>query len=331
MYVTEAEKKELDRKMLFFGYSEFQTDFFNSASFKRLRETMLDYLPYQDVKTNRLDFIPKSKVVQAGKSVIDNHFGDIDTRVFYTYGDDLESQIVSLYGKSPEPEQLDEIIDYINHHVSLIPVTDVPLSLKLDDSQKGGFCTSTTFYENDSATDDFLKKVPVCVNEIVISGDCDVASQCIYVHEMMHALVDRHKGSIRNLLSSEMPSIFMENVGALDFDPSMELYHSENFERILYDKYYVLDRDLLKYTNGSLASYMEECTYLYSSLLAASLFQIYVKGSKKIKKEIDEALGLVLTGDEVLEEILNYFEVTPEKGAKIRQKQIKDYHQRFVK
>lgn len=330
MYVTEQEKKDLDRQLLLFGYSEFQTDFFDSASYKRLRETMLDYLPSQDVKITQTDFIPKSRVLQAGKFVMEKHFGTFDTRVPYTNGDDLESQLASLFGKKPEVEQYDSIIDYINSHVSLIPVTDVPLYLDLHDSQNGCAVT-TSFYRDDSVEDDFLKKVPVCISEIMINGNCNGISQCIYIHEMMHALIVSHKGSVQNLLCNEMPSIFMENVGAIDLDSSMELYHLDNFHRILSNKHIVLERDLLRYINKNFDTVLEDNTYLYSSLLVASLFHTYLRGSNKIRREIDQALGNVFMGNDVLENMLSHFEATPERGAKIMQKQIKDYHQRFVK
>lgn len=328
MHITEQEKKDLDRKMIFHGYSEFQTDFFHTPAFKRLRETMLDYLPYQDEKLGKIDLMPKSGIIQAGKFVIEKHFGTVDTRVLYTNGDDLESQLFYFFGEKPKLEQYNEIIDYINSHVSLIPVTDIPLYLDLEDLKNGEVVTPL-FYGSDSVEDDFFKNAPVCVNEIKISGSCDEISQCIYIHEMMHALIDSHKGNIQNMLCNEMPSIFMESVGAIDIDPSMELYHLNNFHRIISNKLYLLDRDLTIFTNTDFDNVLEEEIYLYSSLLASSLFQIYLKGSEKIKREIDRTLAKVFMGDEVLEDMLSHFEATPEKGCKIMQKQIKDYHQRY--
>lgn len=329
MKLSEQEQKSLKTRMLVGGYSDNETNYFDTSSYKKLRETMLDYLPKDNEEIFDFHLLPKSNVLQSGKFVIDKHFGKADLKVLYTNGDDLESKILVIFGHNPKPEQYDEIIDYINSQVDLVKVTDIPVYLTCNGLKNGYVCT-TYFYGYKVMEEDYFKKLPVCIREIGIEGGCNESTQCLYVHEMTHALVDRHKGAIRNLLNVEALSIFMEKVAALDLDQSGYLIDMENLERILQNKLCLLDREILKFRDERFMDILKDNTYIISTLGATALFDTYLKGSNKVRNEIDASIGRIISGEEVLEDVFNHYEASLEKGAKVMRKQIKKYHNEFV-
>ena len=187
--MSDREKKDLKTEILIRGYSEYETDYFNSDDYNKLRTTMLEYLPKMEAKYLNFKLLPKSLMLQSGKYIVDKHFGKIDLRVPYTNGDELKSQIVAIFGCNPKPEEYDSIIDYIKNQLELVKVTDIPVFLNTNE-MKNGYTGTTWFYGNNIMEEDYYRKLPVCVKEISIEGNCDEESQCIYVHEMMHALSD---------------------------------------------------------------------------------------------------------------------------------------------
>ncbi len=322
--MTEKEEKSLKRCMLVHNYSTYDTDYFDSQEYRKLRNTMLDYLPHDGDSLEKSKCIFKSEVMQAGRFVIDKHFGMLDLRVPYSKEDDLKSQVIALFGTNPDKQNYNEIIKYINDQVNLVRVTDLPVYLDLDPSSNA-YVLKDYFLEDEKIEDDFYKKLPIVTTEIGLLGDCNENKKPVYVHEMMHALLDRNKGSVKNLLNFETLSIFMEKVAAQDLDSSNKLLDRIILLRTLYVKSSILSRELSLFENSELNKVLQHNTYTISSLNAAALFQTYSKSSK-IKKEIDEEVGKVITGEKLLEDMLNHYEALPERGTKIMIKQIKTFH-----
>ena len=329
MQITEDEKRDLKTKMLVDGCLEYETDFFDTNAYKNLRTTMLDYLPTCNKKIFDFKLLPKSEILKAGRYVIDKHFGKIDLRVPFANGDELESKIVAIFGCNPKKEKYDNIINYINNQVELVRVTDIPVYLNTA-AEKNGYVFTTYFYENKIMGEDYYKKLPACVREIAIEGNCDDDAKSIYVHEMTHALVNRHKGNVRNLLNNEALSIFMEKVAAQDIDQSGFLLDIKNLNRILHNKHCLLDRELFIFRDELFKDILKDETYLLSTIQATALFNTYSKGSNKTRNEIDKAVGNIFTGEEVLEDVLDHYEASLEKGSKIMQRQIKKYHSKYM-
>ena len=317
MLMTDEEKQKLENLMIFNNYSTYETDYFDSQSYSKLRTTMLEYFPNGNLERFEFDFFTKSEMLEDGKYIIDKHFGKLDLRVPYADCDNMQSQLVAVFGKKPTPDKYDEIIEYINRKIKLVDVTDIPVRLDLH-NPTNGFVSSTIFYSPDDMEKDFYKKLPVCLREIEVSGNCDDNAKCIYVHEMAHALINRNKGSIYNLLDKEVFSIFMEKVAAKELDLSNELLDAKTLYRFFQTKHNMLDKEIL-----------ESKTYVLSTLKATALFNTYAKGSKKVQKEIDDSLGRVITGKDTLEDVLYRYEATPEKGSKVMQRQIKTLSKKY--
>ncbi len=322
MELTANEKHRLKIKMLFYKYESFQTAFFETLEYQKLREVMLSNLLTKKDKRLKYLFCDKNELLSAGKYVIEKHMDDIDLRIPYTNGDDLSTQLMARFGPYIKEEQYNQVIDYVKNHVELRNVTDIPLNIDVDKS-KNGHVLSTWFYGSKNLKDAFFENMPVCTNEISVFGSCDDMAKTIYVHEMTHALINRHKGNVLNLLYSEALPIFMERVAALDLDDSGELLLLTKLRRILNIKQDIIDKINQDYNEESAFDTIVDETYIVSSLLATALFETYEKGSLSLKKEINNHVNDVLMGDAVLEDVFDHYEASLENGAKIMSKQVK--------
>lgn len=136
-----------------------------------------------------------------------------------------------------------------------------------------------------------------------------------YVHEMYHALLYRHKGSIENILNREFLSIFMELVASYDIDSSGTLLDLNLIYRFINNKWDILNKERNEFSSEKdIESIISRRTYILSTLEALALFSTYNSGSKRLKEEIDRSINQVLMGDGVIEDVINKYEATPEKG-----------------
>ncbi len=285
---------------------------------------MLDNLPVLNDERLKFKFCDKSEVLSAGRYVLDKHCDGIDLKIPYTNGDDLETQIISRFGEKPSVESYDEIIEYIKNNIELVRVTDIPLYLD-SYKERNGSTTTTCFYSSKDLEESFFEKLPVCTHRISIFGPCDEFAKTTYVHEMYHALLNRNKGSLRNLLNKEFLSIFMEKVAAYDLDNSGNLFELRNLYRLLSIKENIIEKTREEFNTRNAESITKNESYIISGLLATDLFNTYLRGSNKLKKEIDLSINEVLMGNGVIEDVIDKYEVTLEKGSKIMKKQIKHF------
>lgn len=329
-YMTEDEKLILESDMIGGAYETYESNYFDTESYRKFKHTILDHLPNDIIKKSTFTLYPKSQMLQDGKYVIEKHFGDFDLKVPYTDDDDLYSSVAARFGKNPQPEQYDDIIKYINNQIKLIKITDIPVYLNRAVIRSGMAVFDWIYAYNDELAE-FYKKAPMFLREIQLNGDCDDLTALFYVHEMSHALINRHKGNTKNLLNKEAFSIFMEKIAAIDLDPTGILLEEINLFRILNNKIAVIDKELNEFNEINFSQTIDDKTYLLSSLYATALFDLYLNGSDKLRNDIDIDLGDVISGRGVLEDVLDYYEATPEKGAKIMKKQIKKYHNKYFK
>lgn len=328
MQINENEKLEFTTLMLVEGFESYETNFFDSTSYKNLREYMLEYLPYGNMDRFHFDYVPKSEVISAGKFVIDKHFSNLDLKVRYTKGDDMESRLIAIFGPKPSPDKYDEIIDYIDNQIDLVKVTDIPINLNCT-GYTNGYVNTTYFYGIKDMKEEYYRKLPSCIKEIGLEGNCTDNTKCMYVHEMAHALINRHKGNIINLLNNEVFSIFMEKVAAEDLDESGELLDLKNFYRIIQTKYEILEREITEFQERNFRILLENEMYIISTLRATALFQTYTKGSKNLKREIESSLGKVTMDEDTLENVLKHYEASLDRGSRIMKRQIKSYHSKI--
>lgn len=312
----------LKKIMALDGYKSFKTDYFDSKLYKELRSIMLECLPYESIGLPNFSYITKRELLSSGKYVLNRHFKAHDLKVRYDHNDKLESSLLAKFGKNPSPNKYSEILEYINNNIKFIKVTNIPVTLY----NKSEFIEINYFYELERMPEEYFKRLPICFGKIKLNGPCTDETKCIYVHELTHALLGKHKGNVINLLNGEVLPIFMEKLTALDLDPSNSLMHYENVNRIMSNKYSMLELEMLGFTRQDFLGFLENRKYIISSLHAVALFDTYLKGNSKIKKEIDNSIGDVFEGEETLENILYHYDASLERGTKIMKKQISEYH-----
>lgn len=323
--------KKINCLMNLYGYEKNSTAYFDTNSYKKLREVMLNNLPYGDFRRFSFDFYPISEVLSSGKYVIDKHFGSLDLRVKYSKGDEFGTKLVAIFGPNPKPDKYDDIIDFINNQIDLIKVTDIPVSLNTSSNITTGYTSVTYFYEINQMNEKYFKKLPTCTRNISLEGMSNENLKTIYVHEMAHALINRHKNNVKNYLNAEAFSIFMEKVASRDIDPSGDLLDMKSFYRIVQCKHNMLDMEIRKFNETNYTDTLEYEKYIVSTLHATALFDTYSKGSNRLKKEIDSSLGRVITGESVLEDVLHHYEADLDRGANIMKRQIKKYQKEIEK
>ena len=155
MHINEEDSKRLKVMMIKNGYTSYETDYFNSNSYRSLRKTMLENLPQSNYGLN-IPFCTKSEVINAGRYVIDKHFGNLDLRVKFADGDDMESQLYAIFGPNPTPDKYEDIIRYINNQIKLLRVTDIPVYLNCS-HKANGYVSSTYFYEINDIEEEYYK------------------------------------------------------------------------------------------------------------------------------------------------------------------------------
>ena len=130
-------------------------------------------------------------------------------------------------------------------------------------------------------------------------------------------------------MNDEVLSIFMEKIAAYDLEQSRTLLDKKNLRRILQIKHNILDREILEFRDERFSVVLSSKTYILSALRASALFDIYLKGSQKVQNEIDKAVANVITGNDVLEDMLDHYGASLEKGTKVLRRQIKEYHNKI--
>ncbi len=320
--LNENEEKIISTEMVVMGQSICETHFFETQEYRNLVNEMLMNFPKYDDYDLIYKNCTKAKLLEAGKYVIDKHTYGTDTRIRYVNMDELESELLCLFGESPKEEKFEEIIDYIDNNVNLIKVTEAPLELNLH-TDINGRVETTYFYPIDNISSNFYAMLKPTVRKIVVEGCCDDYSKCTYVHEMYHALLKSHKGAIENHLDDEVVSIFMERVAASDLDESKELVRLRELTRLLNLKNSIIRREYCSFNSESEFEMITHDKYILSTAIATALFDTYNKGTKAIKKEIDDSINGIIREEHTLEDVLQQFDATPESGSSIMRRHIK--------
>ena len=312
----------LEAKMLSCGYKTKESNFFQSKEYIELVNQFIRYFPDYYAKDMVSDICTLKHIKDFGRDFIDVYTYGTDSRVRYANMDSLTSELHYYFGEKPEEDQYEEISNYINNNVELLRVCDVPVELNMDDT-RNGFAGLTLFYGTSDVSEEFYKIVKPAIVKIGLKGRCDALTNCTYVHEMYHALAYSHKGSIENLLHDEVLSIFMEKVASLDLDDQGLFEEAKELSRLQNNKLLVLLREQNIFLNENEEDIITYEDYIESTTLATALFHTYKYGNNDIRKEIIDSINGIFKEEHTLEDVLQKYEATPEKGSKIMRRRIK--------
>ena len=311
---NESDKHDLECEMALYGYTENETDFFDTKSYERL---VIDFIKNKRKYINNFNLPSKTiKFIRdnANKIIVDQT-GSLNRKVLYLEDDQrLIYDFTAEYGEIT-PEKYNDVLKYIKQKTKKREVTTLPIKW-LTSSNRNGMSRIYHEYPEDI---EFIKQYPIISTGISMINQNDDLGSTVLVHEMTHALIDRHKGIIKNILHDEVLSIYFELVAAYELDPSGKLLEIAATQRLQNLKGNILVVEQQKF-NGEIP---DGHNYIDSCLYAFNLFEIYKNSSNNARKSIREEINKTLSGSRELEETLDVLDVTEEEGSKIIRKQIK--------
>ena len=177
------------------------------------------------------------------------------------------------------------------------------------DSMQGQTTKGPLIMIGDTVT--MAKEMPIYMESIYLGDKYDKLSIGTYMHEITHALLDRHKGVVENYYNDEFLSIFMEKVSVDQIDTSSnnflvkcsEVYRLANVKKLLGKV------DMYK---ESSPNYKDSLKYIQSSLYAGILFDKYSKATDVQKKAVLDQIKLVLNGKIKLNDFIKNQQLTIE-------------------
>ena len=141
-----------------------------------------------------------------------------------------------------------------------------------------------------------------------------------YTHEIAHTQLNYVRGLIKEYYNTEVISILLETIHALEADPSERLLYVHDSNR-LRDLSYII-KELDKYhtkTEEDVRNVLiEGSLYLQSTLEAYNLFLKYYYGSIELKKEILRSIQSLFNQETTLEDLLTSFDVSLESSIDVK-------------
>ena len=302
---NEQDQEDLQREMALYGYVENNTDFFDTKSYEKL---ILDFIKNKQRYISNFNLPPRTINIlrEAANKIIIDQTGSLNRKVLYLEEDQrLIYDFTAEHGEITQ-ENYDEVIKYIKKKAKKREVTTLPIRWFTSTSRNG----ISRIYHEYPEDIELIKKFPMISTGISMINQNDDLGITVLVHEMTHALIDRHKGIIKNILHDEVLSIYLELVAAYELEETGKLLDLKN--NILTSQQQIFNGVMPDGEN-----YIDSCLYAFN------LFEIYKNSSSNARKSIREEINKTLSGRRQLEDTLQVLDVTEEEGNEIIRKQIK--------
>ena len=224
-----------------------------------------------------------------------------------------ESQILNMLyklGKITIADVTNNMLKMYQRIAKKAKIFDIPIKpAEGMDSMQGQTTKGPLIMIGDTVT--MAKETPIYMESIYLGDKYDKLSIGTYMHEITHALLDRHKGVVENYYNDEFLSIFMEKVSVDQIDTSSnnflvkcsEVYRLANVKKLLGKV------DMYK---ESSPNYKDSLKYIQSSLYAGILFDKYSKATDVQKKAVLDQIKLVLNGKIKLNDFIKNQQLTIE-------------------
>ncbi len=311
---NESDKEDLEHEMALYGYTENETTFFDTKNYEKL---VIDFIKNRHKYIYNINLPQKTikSIREAANKVIIDQTGSLNRKVLYLESDQrLIYDFTAQYGEVTK-ENYDVLLKYIKKKARKREVTTLPIRWVASSSRNG----MSTIYSEYIEDIEILKQFPIISSGISMINQNDYLGSTVLVHEMTHALIDRHKGIIKNILHDEVLSIYFELVAAYELDPSGKLLEIAATQRLqnLKGNILVVEQQIF---NGEIPdgeNYIDSCLYAFN------LFEIYKNSSSNARKSIREEINKTLSGSRELEDTLDVLDITEEEGSKIIRNNIK--------
>ena len=145
------------------------------------------------------------------------------------------------------------------------------------------------------------------VNKIVVSDINNYISSCIYNHEIVHTQQLYNTEFSNSILDDETLPIFFEEFFAYYLDSTLNTLNNLRNRRLyyLFDYFY----EMFFKKNMNYKEVIITDMYIKSTMQAISMFNIYLSGNYKIKKEMLKEIRKIFSYDKTLQEVLLKYEV----------------------
>ncbi len=187
-----------------------------------------------------------------------------------------------------------------------------PFDLPVNYVSQPYYYGNVSLLTNLSDNEDFLRNMKLLFKSIDLGEKTNLMSSVCYVHEIVHTQLESLKGIVREYYNSELLSIFLELLYALEH--SEELYRETLKNRI--NLFLIEFHSLYNYViNGVVPDdgkwyIVVACKYIVSTLKAFNLLNKYIQEDELGKSDILWMIQKVFSGNNDLEEILNKLNVT---------------------
>ena len=213
-------------------------------------------------------------------------------------------KIDELYvkGKINESEVSNRMLTVYKRFAKKVNIFEIPIyPLNGEDSMQGATNKGPLGIMGDIIA--MAKNTPVYIESITLGDKYDKLSIGTYIHEITHALIDRHKGVVENYYNDEFLTIFMEKVAIdrVDTSPDKFLVKCSETYRLANVKDLLTDLD--NYQEGT-SKYEDSLKYIQSSLYAGILFERYSNANDIEKQNILNQIKSVLNGREKVKNII---------------------------
>lgn len=148
---------------------------------------------------------------------------------------------------------------------------------------------------------------PFIITNISLAKPFSMYSHVSYAHEIMHSQVDSVKGAVKNYHNLEVLSIFLEKLRALSLN-------TEVFREVEKRRLFFLGCSLRNfYTEYDNLDYV----YYVSTLLAESLFDLYMNSCDEGRSIIMTYIDMIIAGELTLEEMLDNLGITLDNSLNV--------------
>lgn len=229
----------------------------------------------------------------------------------------LSDKVLLNLIKNNDIKDVESLIRIYNLSPTIMDPFALPVEYSLDKLFAGSLETQILVIDDESLYSKILPNINVYFNKIYLSKHItDITTAC-YIHELMHAQLEQHKGSIVDFYNSEVYSIFMELLYAYENNSlSYDVILSNRINHLImsFNNMYLYQTEQTKEENYQLFDYCVDGKYLVSIVKAFQLLDLYIHADIKVKREILAKLQSVIDGELTVEDSLEHFDVSFENG-----------------
>lgn len=272
----------------------------------------IDALPVPEFQGIEIPYISNGLLVSNARFFL-------ESKLFMHYVGYLSNERLIKAVQDKRVVDVASLVDLYNRSASFVPPHKIPISYTEKGVFKGSLETQLLIFDDKEIDREVLSKINVFFNQIKLSmHSTDIGTSC-YIHELVHTQLESCKGVINNYYNSEVASIFMEMLYALENDRvNFQIILSSRISHIIscFNRMATYQTGE-KQKNYELYDFCKDGKYFISILKAFNLLRLYMESDKPVKKEILKSLQHVFDGEDLFESFLDKFDISYESSLEL--------------